>query len=897
MGGVPLFKFSYMGICPITILLTREIMTQTKQTRYEIPEVENCPKMLEVYLEQAWQTSFCFGFACEDVNNKDNSSKILLAIIAGNDSTLQATKAAMDIGSSGFRFGHGKKTLSNYEFESEFRAFAEKGCYERFPITINQNRKAMVIVHEKLLSNEEYVLSFDGDPAQDIATLLGGGKYGLHILNDWKTIVYTELMSRNHIEEVDLYYDKNLFPKGLSLLKINLEEEQADEIISELIKTGQLKFPSEGTGDDLKDVDSLADYMMAYSNAMIEQLTKEVTPTHDPIKDKPLDYFDSYSRTLFPVQSHVATAIAKRFLKQKAVIIQGEMSTGKSSIMTAVADGYHHLRGKKGYFACLMCPPSLTSKWPDEIRALIPDAIVHVIKSANQLIEWHQSWINSGRKKPVKPTFFIISFTTMRNDARNEPAVTFKYIKTSDQTENKSLPYRYGYYCPCCGNAHQVVESKTTVMNEQGIEEEKLVKRSMNEDEFGTGRRFKSSTLPQNAFCSECGESLWTKRVPTRYSSFKEWAKHENKILHAIKQNNQRLINQIQSTQQEYPKATGMPRRIAAIEYIRRKMKNFFDFSIVDEIHETKGGNTAQGNALGSLAAVSRKILGGTGTLFGGKAEDVYYLLWRLFPSSMVKSGFQYSEVRRFNEEYGNIEETVYQRDESSVNTNTNSRGGIKKTEKVLPGISSFIYGRYMIQNVVNVRLKEVWPDPVELIDTPTIFVEMDEELSANYKRMIATFEREIDTRDDGHKLYLPMTDYGISYVDQPFTFPDATMKNNVGGRDLIWSATHLKEENRLLPKEKKLQEIVETELSQGRKSIVYVRDTGSSQPGRDVRPRLKKVLEQIGAKVCILDTTTTKTDQRSQWLKKKIEAEGYDVCIVSQELVKVGLDRATRSC
>lgn len=79
--------------------------------------------------------------------------------------------------------------------------------------------------------------------------------------------------------------------------------------------------------------------------------------------------------------------------------------------------------------------------------------------------------------------------------------------------------------------------------------------------------------------------------------------------------------------------------------------------------------------------------------------------------------------------------------------------------------------------------------------------------------------------------------------------------------------------------------------MSEGRKSIVYVRDTGSTVAQRDVRPRLKQKLEEIGAKVCILDTTTTATNRRSEWLEKKMLEEGYDVCIVSQELVKVGLD------
>ncbi|WP_282156229.1 DEAD/DEAH box helicase [Cytobacillus gottheilii] len=305
-----------------------------------------------------------------------------------------------------------------------------------------------------------------------------------------------------------------------------------------------------------------------------------------------------------------------------------------------------------------------------------------------------------------------------------------------------------------------------------------------------------------------------------------------------------------------------------------------------------KGGMTAQGNSLGSLAAVSKKVVAGTGTLFGGKAEDVYFLLWRLFPAEMVKSGYKFEEVTRFNEEYGNIEETTYERKEASGEySNTNSRGGDRRTsKKVLPGISPFIFGRFMVHNVINVRLKDVWPDPVELVDTPTIFVPMPEELKSNYQGMINQFESAIHSLDDGYKLYMPMTDYGIAYPDNPFTFPSATMKDTDGDRKLIWKASHM-DPNCTLPKEQKLQEIIQGEIAEGRKSIVYVRDTGSSVSERDIRPRLQQKLEEIGAKVCILDSSTTKTNLRSDWLKKKIEKENFDVCIVSQELVKVGLD------
>lgn len=305
-----------------------------------------------------------------------------------------------------------------------------------------------------------------------------------------------------------------------------------------------------------------------------------------------------------------------------------------------------------------------------------------------------------------------------------------------------------------------------------------------------------------------------------------------------------------------------------------------------------KGGNTAQGNALGSLVASVKKVVCGTGTLFGGRADDVYYLLWRLFPHLMVKEGFQYSEVMKWNELFGNIETTVYNQDSRTEQSNKQSRGGKNQiTKKVKPGISSFVYGKFLVQNSVLVRLKDVWPDPVEFVNVPTILVEMDADMKERYQEMVYTFEREIEEREDGYKLYLPLTDTGIAYPDNMYTFPAVTMKTEDGGRELIWAPNHMDPTGYLAPKEKKLQEIVKGEIEEDRACIVYVRDTGSSSQGRDIRPRLKEVLEQIGAKVAILDVNTTATNRRSEWLRKKVEKEGYNVIIVSQELVKVGLD------
>lgn len=867
-------------------------MSGIKKIDWSKTESEDNPKMLEVYLEQAYQNALCFALACEEPEKNWQEPRLLLTIVAGNDSTLQTMKAAIDSGLNGVSYGYGEKTLTGYDFTREFRVGPEKGKYSKFPMTINHNRKALAIVHEELLGNGNYILSFDGQPSEELRKLLGGGKYGLNILHEWKEIVFNELVERGNLIDMDLYFDKGLFPDGLHLLKLTLEEEEADNLISELIKTGKLTFPESGTGDKLEAVTSLTDYMEGYSNPMITKLSSEIAPEHNPLEDESFIGFEDFKRPLFPVQAHVSTAVAKRLQTQKSVIIQGEMSTGKSAMMTSIADAVSKMKGKEGYFACLMVPPSLTKKWAtEEIYFLLPEAQVIHVKTTKDLIDFHVAWERSGRQKPTVPTFFVISFTTMRGDCSTEPAVTWEAKKTNKQVSEQRLPYRYGYICHDCGHATQVIEDRSLELNEQGEEVEKVKKRAMLNSEFGTSRRLHNTKSPANAFCTECGSSLWTKRVPTRYSSFSEWSKHEKKIVHAALDKNERLIKQIQSTQPSPPKSVGKPRRVATVEYIRRQMKNFFDISIIDEIHELKGGMTAQGNSLGSLAAASKKVIGGTGTLFGGKAEDVYYLLWRLFPTEMVNAGFKYSEVNKWNQEFGNIETTIYQQGEEGEYSNKQSRGGVKRTSKVLPGISPFVFGKFLCQNSVLVKLTDVWPDPVELVNVPTILVEMDPELRKVYSDMTIAFENAIDSHEEGHKLYLPYTDSGIAFPDNPFTFPEFQLKLDSGERETIWEPTHLSEDL-ILNKERKLQELVTTELSENRPVIVYVRDTGSSKAERDVQPRLEKILSQIdGAKVAILRTGTTGTSERSDWLRKKVEQEGYNVVIVSTKLVKVGLD------
>lgn len=845
-----------------------------------ITELTNQPKMVESYTEISQQKAFCFAFVTDSPDVKNGT--LLFTVLAGSDSALQSIKAMIDGGYSGISFGHGVMTNTGYDFEREFFFRSEKGKYTTYPMTLDNHRKGLAIVHERVFSGE-YILSYDGNPGKEVANFFG--KYGLFILPEWEAPLLFELQRQGYLTEVNIYKDSGVF-SDLSIFHIKIDEIEADELVSRLIKEKKLQFPVEGTGKNIEGIDNLTDYMGTYHEMMAAKLAKKISPLHDPIKEDTAEAVDKYKRPLFPVQAHVATAVAKALNEHKSVIIQGEMSSGKSAMMTAVADIVYSMKGKKGYFGCLMVPPSLTDKWAtEEIKFLLPHARVFLIKHSKELIDFHTKWTNSGRPKPTVPTFFVISYTTMRGDSAFEPAVTFKEIKTKYQKEHTELPYRYGYYCPSCGMAHQVNDKEEENSSVPTTED---TMRSMDEDEFGTTRRLTNGKMPANAFCSACGESLWTRRVPNRYQSYKEWNQLQRQIEHAAK-TNPANIRHLLLNQPDIKKAVGKPRRVSAIEYIRRKMKNFFDISIVDEVHELKGGMTAQGNSLGSLAACSKKVVAGTGTLFGGLAQDIYYTLWRLFPTEMVNAGYKYSELTKWNQEYGNIETTTTE--DQGEYSNKQSRGGVKRTSKVVPGISPYVFGKFLLQHSVLVRLKDVWPDPVEFVDVPTILVDLDEDLQEGYKELQRSFESAIQSLKQGRKLYLPYSDCGIAYPDNPFTFPAYHFQDDEGLPITVWEPKRL-DENRLLNKEKKLKEIITREISENRASIIYVRDTGSSREERDMQPRLQKVLSQVeGAKVAILRAGTTGTDQRSKWLRRKVEQEGYNVIIVSSKLVKVGLD------
>ncbi|KAB2491117.1 DEAD/DEAH box helicase [Bacillus cereus] len=842
---------------------------------------EQTPAMLQLETGTASHSAFCFAMAV------NHNNQMQFAVLGANDSTLKSFRAAISMGTSRLYFGEGQKEELHYVLGKKMNVNS-KGQFE-FINTQTVNRKKAIIAFSKELE-EKYIVAIDEAPEMQVRDFLMAPPYGLPILEEWAKPIYEEMLTRNLLQPLNVYFDRNEFT-SLSIAQVALKEEDCKEFLSEMIRSGKCQFPQEGTGEKINEINDLNEYLLEYSPVMLDKVTKLDEPLHQPMKEQALSHFDTYQRPLFPVQAHVATGAAKALQVQKGIIIQGEMSSGKSAIMTATVDGYFHLTGQKGYRTCVFVPPTLTEKWAkEEIRHLIPDAEVHLIKRTEDLIRIHQSWIQAGRPKPEKPTFFVISFTTMRGDSIKQMPLPYKQIALSKKSEEEvQRYYKNGYYCPDCGA--KLRKKTSSIMVHQANGEQKEV---CQYKDF-TGSDLDSKTN-KNSVCADCNSNIWSPKVKTKYASFKDWTKYENKLVQAIKEGNKPLQKQLELENRVKPydaKQSGRAyRKVATVEYIRRKMKHFFDALIVDEVHELKS-ETAQGTALGSLAKVCKKVVAGTGTLFGGKASDVFYTLWRLFPQKMVKSGFEYSSLMEWNETYGNIERTYYHDGEVTSNiASRGAQGNLDKT-KVVPGISPYVFTQFLMDTTINVRLKDVWPNPVELINVPTILVEMSEEQKQAYEHMKESFEKAIEaakgTPDVG-KLWLSYIRTGNSYPDNMNHYPNYHLDN--AERELVWSNEEFRfDEDCIQPKEKKLQEILHTEISEGRPTIIYVSDTGSTVKERDIQPRLQKVAEQVpGAKVAILRTNTVTPPKRSAWLKEQVNS-GVNVIICSQELVKVGLD------
>lgn len=598
-----------------------------------------------------------------------------------------------------------------------------------------------------------------------------------------------------------------------------------------------------------KDIDSISSYLRAWASELGERILQSYPPLHG-FDDAASPLIGQLLRKTFPAQTLAIMGVVKRWNKARGAAVIAECGTGKTLISLGAV--HVHSDGKP-FTALAMVPPQLVGKWAREAFLTLPRVRVFFIDGlraptnsaryagVNEVRLKHGRIVREGLR--ITLTELRQRKTARTPRLRWDSVCGFPALFIVGRERGKlSYFWRHAYGHARCGRYQgSIVNSDTGCPIYLGEDGERLL-----------AADFKKAKLSEILGAREGDESAKLRRA--LYSAL--WQADGTKT-----------------------------RRFAPVDFIGRYMPDFFDYVIADEVHELKG-DTAQGNALGTLAACARQTVVLTGTLLGGYADEVFNILYRLEPGKMAKEGFEYGEagVRAFTETYGLLEKiTVI---EPADNACSDAR--VTKRIRRRPGASPLLFGRFLMSLGVFISLEDI-SEALPSYREEVVSVEMDPPMKQAYRKL----EEDVKTALKEHRGNQSVMSVALNalllYPDRPFRlgnlygweFDPETQRRE---RFLI-SETQDLDERLVYAKERRLVEEVKAELARGRRCQIYAVYTQK----RDVTRRLEGILSHEGIRIAIL-TTEVPPESREGWYDRQLRA-GVQAVICHPKLVQTGLD------
>jgi len=592
---------------------------------------------------------------------------------------------------------------------------------------------------------------------------------------------------------------------------------------------------------------TIADYLRRCSQELGERIL-QVNPALQAPGDPFSDRFNSLLRSPFAAQRLAAMGVVRRWERAKAAAVIAECGTGKT--LMALAALHVHSAGRP-YAALIMAPPNIVGKWCREVLITIPGARVFMIdglrtpgRSSTGPHGVNEVRYRNGRivREGLHTTLTDLRLRKNSKSARDRwqkicHGPSF-WIVGRDRAK-LSYFWKHSYTVaqsgPCLGSVVNPDSGAPLIVNDERV----LA------TEFDKIRR--------SEILGAAGRDRGRDRRPI-YSPL--WQADGKRI-----------------------------RRFAPLEFVGRYMNDFFDYGIADEVHELSN-DTAQGNALGTLARSVDKIAVLTGTLMGGYADDLFNTLYRLEPHKMVAEGYEWGEsgVRSFAETYGVLERiTIITPEENAC-----SKAKVTKQVKRKPGASPLLFGKFLMELGAFVSLEDISGE-LPSYREEVIGVDMDEPLAKAYVDLEKQIKEALEEHRGNHSVISTALNALLSYPDRPYGLGDliGTEYDPESHRRvpfLIAQTQDLPEDLRYA-KERKLIECIKADLARGRKCQIYAVYTVK----RDVTGRLERVLSQEGIRVSVL-TSQVPPDQREAWYEQRLR-DGMQVCIAHPRLVSVGMD------
>ena len=598
----------------------------------------------------------------------------------------------------------------------------------------------------------------------------------------------------------------------------------------------------------MEPITDIPAYLRAHAQELGARILQAYPPLHS-IDDPPSPMIGKLLRKPYPAQTLAIMGLVRRWQQARAGAVIAECGTGKTLISLGAVQTHAENRP---FTAVAMVPPQLVEKWCREtiltlprVRVFIIDGLrtptssnghhgVNEVKLRNKRIvrEGLRTGLSELRLRKTSP-----SARKRWDSICSSPAL---FVVGRDRAKLGYF-WRHAYQVARCGCYQgSVVNPDTGSPVYLGSEGERLLAMDF--------KKVKLSEMPGQ------GEGTNHARRPL-YSAL--WQADGKKI-----------------------------RRFAPIDFIGRYMDGFFDYAIADEVHELKGGDTAQGNALGTLAASARHIAVLTGTLLGGYADELFHVLFRLGASRMVEEGFEYGEagVRAFTEIYGLLEKiTVIEPADNAC-----SEARVTTRVRHRPGASPLLFGRFLMSLGTFVSLEDI-SDALPPYREEIVSVEMDQPLQKAYEDMEQDIKKALREHRGNQSVASVALNALLAFPDRPYEFGDLIGREfnpeTQRREPFLIAATPDLDENFVYAKERRLVEEIKSSLEHGRKVQVYAVYTQK----RDVTRRLESIMAKEGIKVAVL-TTQVAPEEREAWYERQLRA-GIQVCIAHPRLVQSGLD------
>ncbi len=591
----------------------------------------------------------------------------------------------------------------------------------------------------------------------------------------------------------------------------------------------------------------------AYLRAWAPELGERILQTYPPLQgfdDAASPRTGQLLRKPFPAQTLAMMGVVKRWNEARGAAVIAECGTGK----TLISLGAVHVHSdRKPFTALAMVPPQLVEKWAREAFLTLPRVRVFFIDGLRTPTSSvghagvNEVRLRNGRiiREGLRTTLTELRQRKTARTARQRwdsicgyPAV---FVVGRDRGK-LSYFWRHAYSLAQCGRYQgSVVNADTGSPIYLGEDGQRLLSVD-----------FKKAKLSEMLGGPNGDESRKSRRA--LYSAL--WQADGKKI-----------------------------RRFAPVDFIGRYMPDFFDYAIADEVHELKG-DTAQGNALGTLAGCAQRTVVLTGTLLGGYADEVFNILFRMHPSRMVQEGFEYGEagVRAFTETYGLLEKiTVIEPADNAC-----SEARVTKRVRRRPGASPLLFGRFLMSLGAFISLEDI-SEVLPPYREEVVSVEMDPPLKEAYKKLEEDVKTALKEHRGNHSVMSVALNALLLYPDRPFRLgnlfgweydPETQRREKF----LIAQTPDLNEDQ-VYAKERRLVEEVKAELARSRRCQIYAVYTQK----RDVTRRLECILTNEGIRVAVL-TTDVPPETREGWYERQLRG-GVQAVVCHPKLVQTGLD------